>query len=46
MKVLKTILVFILCMLLYFIPALLFKSDPAYYPGSMRTPCCQRKWSV
>ncbi|MDE7162167.1 MAG: tryptophan-rich sensory protein [Anaeroplasmataceae bacterium] len=31
MKILKTILVFVVCMLLYFIPALLFKSDPAFY---------------
>ncbi|MDE6655380.1 MAG: tryptophan-rich sensory protein, partial [Anaeroplasmataceae bacterium] len=31
MKIVKTIVVFGICLLLYFIPSLLFKADPAYY---------------
>ncbi|MDE6047600.1 MAG: tryptophan-rich sensory protein [Anaeroplasmataceae bacterium] len=31
MKYLKIGIVFVVCLLLYFLPALLFKADPAYY---------------
>lgn len=31
MKIIKTIVVFLICLVLYFLPAFLFKSDPAYY---------------
>ncbi|MDE7263835.1 MAG: tryptophan-rich sensory protein [Anaeroplasmataceae bacterium] len=31
MKIFKTIVVFLICLLLYFIPAFLFKAEPAYY---------------